>query len=285
MVMAMLIFGSVGLFVKGIGLPSGVIALVRGVLGSLFLFAAGRIMNQRISWQALKQNRLMLFLSGTAIGFNWIFLFEAYRYTSVSCATLSYYCAPVFVTLLSPWILKEKLTWKKAVSIAGAVLGMILIADIFTGRESGSNDLLGIGLGLIAAMLYASVVLLNKFIKGLSGIETTVAQLVVAAVVLLPYTAVTELIPGMGDGFRITVLGIGLLLVVGIVHTGMGYLLYFSSMKKLPAQTIAVLSYIDPLTAILLSALILGEQLHGLQMVGAGLLLGMTLWSGLQREG
>ena len=278
-VTAMLIFGSIGLFVRGIGMPSSVIAVVRGALGSLFLVAAGAFMKKKISLAAWKANWLVLVLSGAAIGANWIFLFESYRYTTVSCATLSYYCAPVFVILLSPLVLKEKLTLKRILCAAGAIFGMALVADVFHIGEGGSNNLLGIGLGLIAAALYACVVLLNKFLKGLTGIESTSAQLAVAALVLLPYTLLTYS-PGTVIYSTRAVL---LLLVVGVVHTGFAYCLYFSSLQTLSGQTSAVMSYIDPVTAIFLSAFLLGETMTPLQAAGGVLVLGMTLISELRK--
>lgn len=275
---AMLMFGSIGLFVRGIALPSSVIALVRGVVGCLFLVVGSVVMGQHISWKNVKANWLVLLLSGAAIGFNWIFLFEAYRFTTVACATLSYYFAPIFVILVSPVVLGEKLTLKKAGCAAGAVIGMVLVSNVFA-MENGRNDFYGILLGLVAAVFYASVILLNKFIKNLSGLESTAVQLGVAALVLLPYTALTAFGPLIDAGSNLSLQSGVLLAFVGIVHTGIGYLLYFSAMKKLPAQTIAVLSYIDPVTAILLSAMILGEVMSIPQWIGAVLILGMT-WLG-----
>lgn len=275
---AMLMFGSIGLFVRGIELPSSVIALVRGVIGCSFLVIAGMVRRQPVNWKAVGRNWLVLILSGAAIGFNWILLFEAYRYTTVSCATLSYYFAPVFVMLASPVVLGEKLTKRKLGCVAGAVIGMVLVSDVLS-MNPGENGLLGIFFGLMAAVLYASVMILNKFIKGLSGLEMTAAQLGVAAVVLLPYTVITAPEPFLGMWALVPAVSWGLLAFVGVVHTGVGYLLYFSAMKELPAQAVAVLSYIDPVTAIILSALILGETMNGAQAAGAFLILGMT-WLG-----
>ena len=275
---AMLMFGSIGMFVRGIALPSSVIALIRGIVGCVFLVGAGRVLKQPLNWKAIRKNRVMLLLSGAAIGFNWIFLFEAYRYTTVSCATLSYYFAPVFVILASPAALGERLTKRRLGCVAGAVFGMVLVSGVlFMGN--GENDLLGISFGLIAAVLYAGVMIFNQFIKGLSDLETTTMQLGVAAVVLLPYTAVTALVPLVKTGAAVSASSWILLALVGILHTGFGYLLYFSGMKGLPAQTVAVLSYIDPVTAIILSAILLGETMSPAQMAGAVLILGMT-WLG-----
>lgn len=283
-VMAMLMFGSIGLFVRGIALPSRIIALVRGIIGCLFLTVSGFLMRRPVNWSAVRKNWMVLILSGAAIGFNWIFLFEAYRYTTVSCATLSYYFAPVFTILASSVILGEKLTKRKLVCVAGAVLGMVLVSGIlFINPEE--NSLMGILFGLVAAVLYASVMIFNKFLKDLSSLETTTAQLGVAALILLPYTVITATEPTSSLWTSVPTASWILLAFVGIVHTGVGYLLYFSAMKKLSAQTVAVLSYIDPVTAILLSALILRETMSIPQMTGAVLILGMTWLGGREPQG
>ena len=271
MVFVMFIFGSIGLFVRNIDLSSSQVALVRGIIGSLFLIAASIIMRQKITWKAIKQNLLLLILSGGAIGFNWIFLFQAYKFTTISNATLSYYFAPVFVMLLSPFLLKERLTPVKAICIAGAVSGMFLLIGI--GEGDGKNHLAGIGYGLSAAVLYASVIILNRFMKGLRGLETTIIQLSTASVVLLPYVLITEKIT-FHEWTGKTVL---FLITVGIIHTGLGYLIYFTSLNKLNGQTTAVLSYIDPISAIIMSSVFLGENMTLLQVIGGFLILGAAL--------
>lgn len=272
-VTAMLIFGSIGLLVKGIHLPSGQIALVRGYIGCVFLLAACSVMKQKISWKAVKPNLLPLLVSGTAIGFNWILLFEAYKYTSIANATLSYYFAPVFVMFISPFLLKERLTIRKTICILSAVLGMYFVVG--SGGETGRNNLVGIAFGLSAAVLYAGVVITNKFLKGLSGIETTLIQIGSASAVLLPYILLTQKV----QIFQVDRQSAVLLLIVGIIHTGLAYLMYFTAIRKLSGQTIAVFSYIDPISAIIFSALILGEGLSFLQVAGGALILGAALIS------
>jgi RarD protein len=272
-ILAMLIFGSIGLFAKNISLSSGQVALVRGIIGSVFLLIACPLMKQKLSWNAIRPNLLLLILSGTAIGFNWILMLEAYKYTTIANATLSYYFAPVFVMFLSPFILKERLTITKTVFILGAILGMFLIVGI--GGGEGKNHIIGISYGLSAAVLYASVVIMNKFLKGLSGIETTIIQLGSASVVLLPYVLLTEKI----QLFQIDQKSLLFLITLGIVHTGLAYLLYFTAIRKLKGQTIAVFSYTDPISAIIMSGIFLQEQLTLLQVFGGVLILGATFLS------
>jgi RarD protein len=271
--LAMLIFGSIGIFTRFIDLTSGQLALVRGVIGSIFLLAACPILKQKISLKAIRPNLILLILSGAAIGFNWILLFQAYKYTTISNATLSYYFAPVFVMFLSPFLLKERLTAAKSFCILAAVLGMFFIVGI--GGDTGSSHLIGIGYGLCAAILYAGVVIMNKYLKGLSGLETTLIQLSAASIVLLPYILLTEKI----QIFQVNHRSILLLIIVGILHTGLAYLLYFTAIRKLNAQTIAVFSYTDPISAIIMSSIIFQEKMTLIQILGGILILGATFIS------
>lgn len=272
-IITMLLFGSIGLFVKGIPLSSGQIALSRGFIGSLCLLIAGFLLKQRPSWKVIRPNLIKLVLSGAAIGFNWIFLFEAYQYTTIATATICYYFAPVIVIMMGPLILKERTNIIRISCILIALGGMIVLVG--DGLGGGRNDLLGIIFGLMAAVLYAGVVITNKFIKGLSGLETTLIQISSATVVLLPYILLTEKLQfHLLNGGSII-----LVLLMGMVHTGLSYLMYFTTLRKLSTQTAAVFSYIDPISAILFSAILLQEPLTLHQILGGFMVLGSTFLS------
>lgn len=267
---SMMIFGTIGIFVRHIGLPSSEIALLRGAIGSLFLIIILILLRQKISFEKIKKNLFVLLLSGIALGFNWIFLFQAYKNTTISNAALSYYFAPVFVLMLAPVVLKEKFSAKKAICICVAMAGMFLIISNAQNGSSGYNNILGVTYGLIAAGFYASLMLLNKFIKALDGLETTLIQLSISCIILLPYVLITQ-------GFNIFQMQGGwliYLIILGVIHTGLGFYLFFSGMQNLKAQSIAVLSYADPITSVLISALILREGMTAVQAAGAVLLLG-----------
>lgn len=279
LVAAMLVFGSIGLFVRYIPLSSAGTALVRGALGAVFLAAASAAAGRRINLRAVQNNLWALLFSGAAVGGNWILLFQAYKYTTISTATLCYYLAPVFVVMASPFLLREKLTFVKGGCILLSLLGMILVAGITQGSGSGSG--LGIVYGIGAAALYAAVMVLNKFLKNITALDSTIAQLTISCAVLLPYVLATEDWSAVNFNLR----GAVMLLIVGILHTGLCYFLYFGSIQALPAQTAAVLSYIDPVTAILLSTLVLREPMNPRQWAGAVLILGSTLLSELWRPG
>ena len=274
MIVSMVTFGTLGLFVRHISVSSGELALYRAVLATVLLGVWFLLTGQRLDFRAIGRELPLLLLSGVAMGFNWILLFQAYKYTTVSVATLSYYFAPVLVTLACPILFKEKLGPKQWICFAMSTLGIALITG--TGDLSqGSSHLVGILFGLGAAVLYATVILLNKFIKGVAGLQRTFLQFVAAVLVLVPYVACTSGVTlGTMDGA-----GWVCLLVVGLVHTGVTYCLYFSSLKELPGQEAAILSYMDPLVAVLVSVFALGEDMGPWQIVGGLLILGFTLWN------
>lgn len=271
---AMVIFGTIGIFRKYIPLSSGVVAMVRGFVGVLFLLLVLAVRRERLSWSAIRKNLALLLISGALIGFNWILLFEAYNYTSVATATLCYYMSPVFVTLVSPLVLREKLTGRKLLLAMVALCGMVLVSDVLRVGVSDIGELRGILLGLGAAALYASVILLNKKLQDISAYDRTVLQLGSAFVVLLPYVLAAEDVTAV---LTVGPLAIALLAVVGVLHTGVAYAMYFSAMRDLPAQTVAIFSYADPILAVVLSAVILGEPMGIGVAVGGLLILGAAL--------
>lgn len=274
--LSMVIFGTIGIFRRYIPLPSSLVAMTRGLTGMLFLLLVMVLRKRGMNRTAVRRKLGLLCLSGAAIGVNWILLFEAYNYTSVATATLCYYLAPMFVILASPLVVGERLTAKKLICVLTALLGMVFVSGVLE-TGGGSSDLKGVLLGLGAAVLYASVVLMNKQLGDVPAYDRTIVQLGSSAAVLLPYVLLTE---DMG-ALTFTPGTIGLLLVVGIVHTGIAYALYFGSLMQLKAQTAAILSYIDPVVAVLLSALVLREHMSLLSGLGAVLVLGAAVVSEL----
>lgn len=274
LMVSMAVFGTLGLFVRHIPLPSGELALYRALLAAALIGGYLAVTKQPIPFRAIRRELPLLLLSGAAMGLNWILLFTAYQYTTVCIATLSYYFAPVLVTVTSPLLFRETLTPRQILCFVMSTLGLVLITGVGDGGQ-GSTDLIGILFGLGAAVFYASVVLLNKYIRNVDGIHRTFLQFLAAILVLIPYTAATS-------GVSLHLLdGTGwlCLLVVGLIHTGVTYCLYFSSLKELPGQEAALLSYIDPLVAVLVSVLLLSEPIGPWQIVGGALILGFTLWN------
>ena len=279
LVASMTIFGTLGIFVRNISVSSGELALYRAVLAALLIAGFLLVTKQRIPFASIKKEIPLLLASGVAMGINWILLFEAYKYTTVSVATLSYYFAPVIVTAVCPIIFKEKLAAKQVVCFVMSTIGLVLITGI--GDVGKGKDFVGILFGLGAAVFYATVILLNKFIKNVEGIHRTFLQFLSAIVVLLPYVVMTS---GIKLG-SLNGIGVTNLLIVGLIHTGVTYCMYFSSLKELPGQKAAILSYIDPLVAVLISVTILEETMTWWQAIGGVLILGFTLWNEISPKG
>lgn len=273
---AMGIFGTIGLCREYIGLSSPAVAFCRGALGCAFLLLFMLVTGKRFDRAAVKRNILLLCLSGAAIGINWVLLFEAYRYTTVATATACYYLAPVFLLLASP-LIGEKLNAKKLICIGAALVGMVFVSGVMEGGVPPLSELLGVLCGVGAAVFYATVMVLNKRLSPIPAYDKTALQLAMAAAVVLPYILLT----GGADVSKMDALGWVLLVVVGIVHTGLAYTMYFGAMGKLPATTVAVFSYLDPLIAVLLSALVLREKMTPWGIAGTVLILVSAMYSEL----
>ncbi len=281
LILSMSVFGTLGLFTRNIAVSSGELSLYRAVLAAVLITAFLTLTRQKLDWDGIKKDLKYLILSGAAMGFNWIFLFQAYKYTTISVSTLCYYFAPVIVTIACIFLFREKLNAKQVLCFVMSTVGLVLI--IATGGLSGSGtDSIGILYGLGAAALYATVILLNKYMKHTEGVPRTLFQFFAAIIVLTPYVAVTS-------GFHLEVLdtkGWICLLILGLFHTGVTYCLYFSSLKELKGQEVSILSYIDPLVAVLVSTVLLGEPMTLMQAAGGLLILGFTLLNELSpKEG
>lgn len=272
---SMVIWGSVGIFRRFIPLPSAVLACSRGVIGTIFLILLVKLQQKQLFHHIGRKTIGLLILSGAVMGVNWILLFEAYNYTSVAAATLCYYMAPTIVVLLSPLLFREKITLRKGICAVLAVVGMVFVSGIIESGIPSVSEFKGILFGLGAAVLYASVVILNKLLPGIDPFEKTIIQLASSAVVLFPYI----LLSGQTIPENISSLTVVMVLIVGLLHTGIAYAMYFGSVDNLHAQTVALLSYLDPITALILSALILGEKMTVFGIIGAVLIIGAAIVS------
>ena len=280
MVSAMLIFGTIGVFRRHIPLSSELLSFSRGILGGLFLLAFTALTRGRVRKKLPPRRLAQLFGVGLVLGINWILLFEAYSYTTVAVATLCYYMQPTIVVLLSPLVFGERLTKRKALCAAVAVLGMVLISGVAgSGPQGGQTR--GILLGLGAAAFYAAGIMINKKLRDVDAYQKTIAELLSAGIVLIPYLCLTGGFTAEG----LSLSAAALLLVVGIVHTGLAYVLYFRSMEGLSMQSVALLSYIDPASALPFSALLLGEPLSLPGLIGAAMIIGSAAAGELQAAG
>lgn len=276
---SMLIFGTLGVVRRYVPLSSAMLALCRGALGSVFLLLFVLVRGGKLKLPERKAT-LWLVLTGAVMGLNWMLLFEAYSYTTVAAATMCYYMQPTIVILLSPLVFRERLSGRKLACAAAAIVGMLFVSGVLSGGIGQVRDIRGIAFGLGAAALYAAVIILNKKVVVEDIYAKTVIQLAGAALVMIPYVLLTEGVPEL----TLTAADIGMVLLVGIVHTGITYALYFGSMQRLKAQTVAVMSYIDPVFALLLSAAVLHESLTPLGIVGAVLIIGSAIISETAKE-
>ncbi len=275
MILSMVIFGTIGIFVNYIGLPSGVIAAFRGITGAVVIILVMLLTGRKVDFKAVKKKLPVLLASGVAIGFNWILLFEAYRFTGIPVATVCYYTAPIIVVIASSFIFREKLKSKQIICVLVALVGVALVSGVF---QSDSSKITGVLFGLGAAGLYASVMIMNKFMGEVESYERTVIQLASAGLVVLPYALFT-----MGD-INFNPKSLILLLIVGVVHTGFAYLLYFGAIKKLKNQTVAILSYIDPASAIILSSLVFMQLPTIYEFIGVVLIMTAAILSEVRKS-
>ena len=274
---AILIYGTLGVFVRYAGQPSALVALARSSIGTLFLLVLLAVKRQKIDFSAIRRNWRPLLIAGVLLGLNWVTLFEAYRYTTVAVATLCTYLNPIIIVFGAAVLMHEQLTARKLLCIAVALIGMVFVSGVADSGLPDAGEAKGILLGLLTAVLYGCIVLSNKQLRDISAYDRTLVQLFITTLVLIPYC----ILHGDFVGLQITGGQLALLLILGVVHTGFAYSLYFGSMAYLPAQTLAILSYLDPVTAVLLSALVLHEPLSGFEIFGAVCILGAAVVSEL----
>ncbi|NLC66288.1 MAG: EamA family transporter [Clostridium sp.] len=280
-IVSMLIWGSIGVFVREITLSSIEIAFLRAFIGSMFLIIVILLKRIKLDKKLLKKNIVFLILSGMALAANWFLLFEAMKYTTISNAILSYYFAPIFIVLFSAILFKEKITFKNIFYLLISITGLFIIMKS-DGLEVGNgfNHIKGILYGLSGAIVYAIIVILNKYIKGLSGVHTTVLQLLIASISLTPFIF-------KNSGYKFLALNNKMwffILTLGIVHTGVAYLLYFSAIKNVKGKSIAILSYLDPIVAVLTAFIFLQESMNKFQIFGALLILVSSYLSEITSE-
>lgn len=280
-IVSMAVFGTIGIFRKFIPLDSGFIAMSRGLIGGLFIIVFLAIKGRPFKLSHLKGKWWKLLIIGGIMGFNWITLFEAYNYTTVSTATLCYYMQPVFLILLSPMLFKEEITAKKAVCVIAAFAGMVLVSGILADGISGMRDIRGILLALASGLLYAIVVSMSKLVKDCDPYEKTAVQLFGSAIAVFPYLLVKGVFSDPATAAGFTPISIIMLAIVCIVHTGIVYVMYFGSIDHIKMQQVAILGYLDPVISLILSALVLHENMGISGIIGAVLIIGAAIVSEL----
>ena len=273
--LSMVIYGSIGIFRRLIPISSSVLVCLRGLLGAILLAGVSLVRRRKLISKLSGKLILLLIISGALIGINWMLLFESYEYTTVAVATLSYYMAPTIVVLISPIFLNEKITLKKGICALVAIAGMFPVSGVISEGIPDISELRGIVYGLGAAAIYAAVMIINKKLPQVDPTDKTIVQLFAAAIVMLPYILITDDL----ESVTFSASAVILVLIVGFVHTGLAYSLFFAGIDGLPAQTAAILCYIDPITALILSSLILHEHMDIYGIIGAIAVIGAAFIS------
>jgi len=272
LILTMTLFGTIALIRRFIPLPSSLVAYARSFIGCVFLLLFALLCGKKLDFSALKKNLLPLVLGGAGLGLGWLLLFEAYRYTSVAIAILCNYLGPVLVIIGSVCFFGEKMDFGKFICVCMAVSGILLVSGVLQKGLPEGNNMVGIICGVVSAFFYALTVLVSKKLSGIRAYEKTVVQLGVSAVILFPYLLFTEDLSAM----QFTTLSVLLLLLLGVVHTGVTYMMYFHALEHVSLQTFSFFAYIEPVLAIILSAIVLKEPLGIFEIIGAVLILGAT---------
>lgn len=264
---AVIIYGTIGYILHFVNLPSEIVVLCRGTIGSLFIYLYLRITKRNINVSSIKKNLKYLILSGVALGLNWVFLFASYRISTVAVGSLCNYMAPIILIALSPILFKEKISSKKLLCIIGAFVGIIFVSGIL---EISSNvNIYGVILGLLAAMAFVFLIIFNRKLKDISSYDKVVVQLGISALTILPYAIINNI----GKPLILDTKTVVLVIILGVIHTGVAYCFYFGSINDIPVQAVAILGYIEPVLSVLSSALLLNEPISILGIIGAILIL------------
>lgn len=271
---SVVLYGTIGMFLRYVSLPSELVAMCRGILGSIFILAFLAFRHTKPDGKAIKKNLKWLIISGICLGLNWIFLFAAYMETTVAIASLCNYMAPLIVIVVAPLVLHEKLEVRKLPCVLAALIGIILVSGV---TEGGNGNPLGIVFGLSAAVCFVIIVICNRNLKDISSYDRSIVQLALSAVTILPYF----IIHNLGKELYVSPGSIPIVLILGLLHTGVAYCLYFSGMATLPVQTVAVLGYIEPVVAVLCSAIFLAEPMTVSGWIGAVLIIAAAVVSEL----
>ena len=274
---SLLLFGFNGIVASHIPLDSTHIVLLRSLLGSMSLLAFFFLSGHRFSFTGRGQDVLLICLSGAAMGASWMLLYEGYQRIGVATASLLYYCGPVIVMALSPLFFREKLTYVKLIGFSAVCAGIVLI----NGLSGEALNVIGCICGIGGAVFYAVMLILNKKARSVDGMENSLLQMLSATATTVLFLLCREQL-----SFSVTEGHVWLwILLLGLVNTGFGCWCYFSAIGALPVQTVAVCGYIEPMSAVVFSALLLREHMTLPQLLGAVLIVGGALFAECVRSG
>ncbi len=276
-IVAVVLYGTIGMLLRFVEYPSELVALCRGSIGSVFIILYLRTRHKRPDRDAIRRNILWLAISGICLGLNWIFLFAAYTHTTVAIASLCNYVAPVLVIMATPVLLREPLNKRKLPCVFVAFLGIILVSGVWNGA---AGNMFGAFMGVAAAVCFVFIVVCNRKLRDISAYDRSIVQLAISALTILPYVIVRN----HGTVMTWDTRSVLIILMLGIIHTGAAYCLYFSGLGSLPVQTVAILGYLEPVVSVLCSAILLREPMGPAGWIGGVLILGAALVSEMIKD-
>ena len=271
-IIAVVLYGTIGMFLRQVSVPSEIVVMGRGIIGSLFILTFIKSRHRSMDWNAIREKRMWLLIAGICLGLNWIFLFGAYLHTTVAIASLCNYMAPLIVVVIAPVVLKDPLEKRKIPCVIAAFIGIVLVSGFW---EGNAGELSGVMMGLMAAVCFVIIVICNRKTQDVNVYDKSIIQLAVSAMTVLPYV----LIRNHGTEIQWNLRSVAIILILGLIHTGVAYCLYFSGMATLPVQTVAILGYLEPVVSVLCSAIILREAMGLPGWIGAVLILGAAVIS------
>ena len=273
---AIFLYGTIGWLLRFVTVPTDIVVFFRASIGFLTLLAIMKIRHISPDRAAIRSNLLYLILSGASLGLNWVFLFAAYKHTTVAIASLCNYTAPIIIVAISPLVLGEKLNFRKVLCVLAALAGIVLISGVFAG-EGGQANPAGIAMGLGAALGFVGLVIFNRKMSGVSYYDRSMIQLLSAAVVVLIYAVISN----FGKKITVDTKSVLIILMLGVLHTGIAYCFYFDGMARLPLTTYAILGYLEPVVSVLCSVILLNEKMGIDGAAGTVLIIGAALASEL----
>ena len=261
-ILAILIWGSVSIFVRLADQPAPVIVLVRVMTAFLALMLYLRLRGQGIH---LGNHRRLAVLSGIALCLTWLFFFKAVQTTTIGNAALTYFLSPVFAILWAYFLLDERLERRSllALGVSGGGIGLIL-----SGYELSlaSADFVGILYCLAAALCYSLAVVMAKKLSAIDPVQLAAAQMAVAALIFLPVVAADPL------HHPFTAVSSLAMLFMGLIHSALALVLYYGGLRQVKVQHASILAYMEPVSAPFYAFLIFHEVPSLLTLAGGCLI-------------
>lgn len=278
-------FGTVGLFTHFIPLSSAAIVFYRALLGGAFIVVMMKLSGIDIDIKSMRDNLIVLIFTGFFMALNWVLQFEAFKVSSVAIGTVCYNMMPIFLLIIASFMFNEKITLKSGLCILIATIGVILVSNVVNVGIK-SNEVLGCVYGILGAIFYALIVTFNRKLSQIKTHDKVIFQFAFSALIMAIYVGLIEKKSFFIDGNlprNEIVIGVVCMLILSFLHTGFCYVHYFNAVSRLKAETVAILTYIDPVVALFLSYFVLRENMTALQFLGAVLILGSTLFNELSK--